>query len=566
MQKLAKIVIITLAGVVLSLLLIETSTLLRKIFTESPSNWHKNLTSTNPQSITPTEPELFQAKGDDYFDINIPNIDFLAFTDLDSKTNTNLVFAESDSTSTIKKYQRITTETPLFKSTNDTDTSAKNIFFMLPRSYFVKVIKEVTLESGNSGYYVRYNTYEGYADKSAFSGTMSDIETSQSGIKISLSDDYGTYLRETPEISENNKTVLIEKGTSGILLIAKTYGDIPSDGTTNEWYFVEYSKGPTTTYTGYIYAERCVLDKPLTDLVLESDKPASETDGVQDALAGTSINTEANSTESVSANADFSNNKLLWIVCIVFTLPVILIFVAIIKKPRHQFADIEEDEETSIIPQSNFKFDEKISPKVISGNQKQYRFKSNNIDSLSQFVKPNISLEVSDELDSGQAIENGNLANNSYYSITKTASPQRFHIKEQAGQGILSNSQNAKTTSIENAKSETANARSNSPLFASLKSLMSEEESGEYNTLSNKKHWSLSKMIQKLTNKNKLSKKISANRDRDAYRPGVVSSDDYFEFADSFELTTPINSHYLLESNKPRTKAKRQGKKINTRH
>lgn len=540
MQKFAKIVMITLVGIILSFLLIETSTFLRKLFTEPPSSWHNNLTNTTTE-FDISQPPLVQVKKDKTI-----------FTTLASQPS-----AQSE-----KRYLRIKTETPLFKTTDDTNKSPSNILFMLPSSYFVKVIKEVTLESGDKGYYVRYSTYEGYASQSAFYGAMTDITTTQSGIKISLNKDAGSYLRQSPEITDDNKIVLIEKSTSGIILIAKTYGDTPSDGSTNEWYFVEYSKGPTTTYTGYIYAERCDLEKPLENLVLESDKTTSEEQNGSEILAGTTATTTESETTKDLA---LESNKLLWIVCVVFMIPVVLIFIMIVKKPK-RIDYLEDGENIEGKFQDNFHFDEQISPQILKNDHKKLKFKSNNIENLSKFVKPNISLEISKEFSPGNQPEPDHSKGNDYYLITKTASPQTFHAKNQ-NQNI---NHTIEPTILENATPERQRKASENAITTSmqgLKSFWGEKEEDTFNGPQNHKStWSFSKMIKKLKSKNTISKRISKNRARDAFHPGIIASDDYFEFADSFELTTPINNHYILGKTKPHSHLKRQGKRINSRH
>ena len=87
----------------------------------------------------------------------------------------------------------------------------------------------------------------------------------------------------------------------------------------------------------------------------------------------------------------------------------------------------------------------------------------------------------------------------------------------------------------------------------------------DYPPLSTKRAPKFREFLKGLMNRKNQKQKIQINRQRDIYRPSTLSSDDYFEFADSFELTTPINSHFVFSA-KPQTKRNiRTGKRLNKR-
>ena len=520
MKKFFNVFKITLLMIVLSLLLVEAGAFLRNLFTNQLNVWQKNLTTST------TKHEKL-----------------------------DLVFASSGT------HKRIIEDTPLLKTTNDIDTSHTNTLFILPKSYFVKVIREVTLDSGASGYYVRYNTYEGYAVGSAFLGAMSDNSTMQSGINITLAGDAGTYLRSEPIISDNNKLKLIPATTNGIILIGKIYGDTPSDGNNNIWYFVEYSSGPTTTYTGYIYSERCSLSSPLVDLVLDEDRAPQ----VEQPPADNTITSDANITNSENLNASISmSSGLMWIIAIIFIIPTIVIFIMLIKKPRKTLSNEEVIANVASQNLSNtkslnsnafkFEFDENIMPTHIphSKHKRDIKFRNQNFDKLARFVKFDTSLESAEAFDSGT---------DNYDNIINMTNPATPYTNRDENNNLSPKSTLIKPKKVnffssakEYPNSKLSPPKPNPTPFDSFNpGSEGKFENAIYDTHKPKPRKASKKLLRSRTEK---------NRKRATFNSGILASDDYFEFADSFDNTTPINSHYVFE-NKTTRETKKSGKKIN---
>lgn len=508
MKKFLNFFKIVIVVVGLGLLLIETSTFFRRLFT-SDIVCQNNLTAYHFGSVLK--------------DFKTPHIntDGLIFA---SSTNQNPPSAE--------RYLRITTETPLLKTSNDLDTSTQNTLFLLPKSYFVRILRETTLKSGEDGYYVRYNTYEGYAVKTAFSTTMSDNTTMQNGIEITLNADAGSYLRATPEILDTNRTKLIPASTSGLILVGKIYGDTPSDGSSNLWYFVEYSSGPTTTYTGYIYSERCILSKPLVDLVLDSDK--SETTASATTTPENELNdTSSTTTETIQSTPNANTNPGLIVIALIFIIPIVVIFIMLVKKPKRIYetnelmSEIDEDFNPET---TNFTFPKTIPAKIRAKHeQKALKFKTREIDKLSRFVKVDTSLETAKAFDDND---------NSYDRIT---TPQT-DIK-----------------SIENAIEKPPSVKER-PVTLPQNPPKSSSPVDTPETY--KKPSPISKLFQRFHNSSEKKRQITKNRKRDRFMPTVLSSDDYFEYADAFELSPPIDSHFVFAT-KTKPAKTRTGKKIN---
>ena len=230
-----------------------------------------------------------------------------------------------------ESYQtkEILSTTPLYKTTTDDPQNLANIYFFLPKTYYVEILNSCKLDSGADGFFVRYGETEGYCLSSCLSADFSTIATTQSGITLKMYPDAGTYIRSTPSIADN-KIRIIPQSTSGIIYIGSISGDTPTDGTTNTWYYVEYNISDTKTVLGYIYSERGILSAPLTELTRPNQTPttpeASKTENTATTpTADTNINPSLNLSVSPA---------LKWAIALLFIIPVIVIFALLIKKPR----------------------------------------------------------------------------------------------------------------------------------------------------------------------------------------------------------------------------------------
>lgn len=305
--------------------------------------------------------------------------------------------------------KEILSTTPLYKTTTDDPQNLANIYFFLPKTYYVEILNSCKLDSGADGFFVRYGETEGYCLSSSLSADFSTITTTQSGITLKMYPDAGTYIRSTPSIADN-KIRIIPQSTNGIIYIGSISGDTPTDGTTNTWYYVEYNISDTKTVLGYIYSERGILSAPLTELTRPNQTPttpeASKTENTATTpTADTNINPSLNLSVSPA---------LKWVIALLFIIPVIVIFALLIKKPRKN-ADLVQDFANS---EANFPTDEDLIPEFndTTGPSKPNRKKVKFSSKIDPFVKFSTTLETSSEL----APENSAESTNNSYPIIDT--------------------------------------------------------------------------------------------------------------------------------------------------
>ena len=305
-----------------------------------------------------------------------------------------------------ESYQtkEILSTTPLYKTTTDDPQNLANIYFFLPKTYYVEILNSCKLDSGADGFFVRYGETEGYCLSSSLSADFSTITTTQSGITLKMYPDAGTYIRSTPSIADN-KIRIIPQSTSGIIYIGSISGDTPTDGTTNTWYYVEYNISDTKTVLGYIYSERGILSAPLTELTRTNQTPTTPE-------ASKTENTDTTPTADTNINPSLNlsvSPALKWVIALLFIIPVIVIFALLIKKPRKN-ADLVQDFANS---EANFPTDEDLIPEFndttssSKPNRKKVKFSSK----IDPFVKFSTTLETSSELTPENSAES---TNNSY--------------------------------------------------------------------------------------------------------------------------------------------------------
>ena len=309
----------------------------------------------------------------------------------------NVTFATTENITT----REILFDTPLYKTTTDDPTDLNNYYFLLPATYYAQIIRTVTLDSGVQGYAVKYNDFLGYATASDFASETSSNTTALTNITIKMYSDAGTHIRSTPEILNNNKIKIIPSSTNGIIFLGYIYGDTPSDGTNNLWYFVEYNSGDTTAHLGYVYSERCILSSPITKLEKPTPiTPAPDTEHTTDQTS--TADTNATST-APTLNLSVSPT-LKWIIAILFVVPAVVIFVLLIKKPRRTVDEITTVADTDFMfdtyPQNEDLIPEfsDIDPKKTRKNAKKTPKNLKFSSKFAPFVKFNTTLETSNEL------------------------------------------------------------------------------------------------------------------------------------------------------------------------
>ena len=368
--------------------------------TPSPTNYSYNEKPNNCIFASATKPTT-------YAQVSYTATKPTVYAQVSYTTTKPTTYAQAFFTTTNNEsYQtkEILSTTPLYKTTTDDPQNLANIYFFLPKTYYVEILNSCKLDSGADGFFVRYGETEGYCLSSSLSADFSTIATTQSGITLKMYPDAGTYIRSTPSIADN-KIRIIPQSTSGIIYIGSISGDTPTDGTTNTWYYVEYNISDTKTVLGYIYSERGILSAPLTELTRPNQTPttpeASKTENTATTpTADTNINPSLNLSVSPA---------LKWVIALLFIIPVIVIFALLIKKPRKN-ADLVQDFANS---EANFPTDEDLIPEFndttspSKPNRKKVKFSSK----IDPFVKFSTTLETSSELSPENSAES---TNNSY--------------------------------------------------------------------------------------------------------------------------------------------------------
>lgn len=181
--------------------------------------------------------------------------------------------------------------------------------FIIPESYFVVVLDDVN----NQCYKVQYKKYIGYVLKEKIS-ICSFIPTVKylDGVTFDIKPSSGTQIWSRPTDLSKPVTI-ISAGTCDIDYIASIYGDIPSGGVSNLWYYVTYTSNEfsTNVYEGYIYSENTLN------------------------LSTIPVNLENNNGDGVtekSKNLLISSGTLKTIIISIIAIPIILFLVFILYK------------------------------------------------------------------------------------------------------------------------------------------------------------------------------------------------------------------------------------------
>ena len=153
-------------------------------------------------------------------------------------------------------FAKIETDCPLFKTENTLNTAPENIYFLIPKTYFVCIISQQ-----QNATKVRYLNFIGYC-KTTQLKTVSFVPTNPYllGVSFNINSSSGTQIRSTPTI-DNNVLANVSAGAKNITYIASTHGQTPSGGQSDIWYYCEFSPeySPTQVYSGYIYSERAEI-------------------------------------------------------------------------------------------------------------------------------------------------------------------------------------------------------------------------------------------------------------------------------------------------------------------
>lgn len=245
--------------------------------------------------------------------------------------NTGFLYPEILAYTASTTYAKIGNNAPLFKNDIISDTSANNIWFILPPTYFVEIL---SMQNSKLAY-VNYNGIKGYVEtKNLIPVTFTPTKPFLDTLTFSLSSDFGTHLRELPSTKSNYFTIF-DAGTKGLVFIGETIGEVPNDGQSDKWYYCIYEASATKVYKGYVYSENLAekLTIPLNTETLDVPRPVTPT--------------AENPVDSEPLIAPM-NDTVKWVLITLLTLPTILIFVLLIKKPKTEtrpvaYAEVSEE-------------------------------------------------------------------------------------------------------------------------------------------------------------------------------------------------------------------------------
>ncbi len=154
-------------------------------------------------------------------------------------------------------YMKCLSSCLLFKTSDITDMSLDNLYFVVPEGYFVKKVKDIsetTIE-------VTYNGKTGFVMSERVTSVDFLPKTKYlQNITFDISSYSGTQLWNKPTTSGSSNILVkhIPAGTKHITYVADIRGEIPAGSTSPVWYYCYYSPAsdPTSVFEGYIHSEK----------------------------------------------------------------------------------------------------------------------------------------------------------------------------------------------------------------------------------------------------------------------------------------------------------------------
>ncbi|MBQ4541449.1 MAG: hypothetical protein IJA23_01210 [Clostridia bacterium] len=223
-----------------------------------------------------------------------------------SQINGNVTFSYEQKT----QYAKAVSGCVLYKSVEMKD-SYDNVYFFVPESYFVVVLKFVN----ENCIKVQYDKFIGYV-KSKFVKLVNiiPIDKTLDNVKLDIKETSGTQIWNMPTTAGMVLTT-IPAGFKEINYISYVVGDIPYGGESNIWYYVTYTpfENSTNVYEGYIYSENATN---LDDIIfnVETDPEIQQV----------SVN---ENNDSLNLNATLKT-----IIVALISIPIILFIVVILYK------------------------------------------------------------------------------------------------------------------------------------------------------------------------------------------------------------------------------------------
>lgn len=207
-------------------------------------------------------------------------------------------------------YAKVKNNCYFFKTSDITDTTHNNVFFIIPETYFVIVLDNINL----SIIKVQYKNKIGYVSADSIKVvSFTPIVPFLEGITFDITSSSGTQIRLTPNVNNSSNILhVIPAGTKNVNYIAKTIGNIPTGGSSNIWYYVLYTpiSDPTSVYEGYVYSEKAINISKINPNEEDEIVPSEDNDN--------------------RAPEIYINGSVKTILIVIICIPIVLVFVLLV--------------------------------------------------------------------------------------------------------------------------------------------------------------------------------------------------------------------------------------------
>ena len=163
---------------------------------------------------------------------------------------TPVVYAENTSET---YYAQIMFEQVYLYKTPTNDNSTLNVYFEIPKTYFVELLEN----ANESFYYAKYSNIFGYVKKASVQA-VSNTPNSPflDNLKFRVYADLSRNMQTEPNLSSNTSSLVasVPLYSRNLTFYGKIIGENLIEGRTNIWYYCKYT---VTNECGYVYSDAC---------------------------------------------------------------------------------------------------------------------------------------------------------------------------------------------------------------------------------------------------------------------------------------------------------------------
>ena len=221
-----------------------------------------------------------------------------------------LPIKKTEAKAELSTYAKALSNCVLYK-TSSLNNEIDNIYFIVPETYFVIIIEDSVSENCMK---VQYGNFIGFIESSkVIISTFIPIVKTLENITCDIKDTSGTQIWSKPSALSKYYTT-IPAGTKNINYIATVFGEIPSGGESNIWYYVTYipANNSTNVYEGYIYSEN--------------------TSNLTEIVANTETNPEVINTQNNGDYTIYISSPIKVLIISVVAIPIIILFLILISR------------------------------------------------------------------------------------------------------------------------------------------------------------------------------------------------------------------------------------------